>query len=76
MKKNMENFTDIFFSPNLKEQSFYFHCSHLEEETKNQIIQTIIKYNGVRFILFIYIYKNINIEIRSFLKSKDNSSNK
>ena len=45
----MENFTDIFFSSNLNEQSFYFHCSLLDEETKNNIIQTIINYNGVSF---------------------------
>ena len=56
----MENFAGIFSSPNLNEQSFYFHCSHLEEETKNQIIQTIIKYNGVSFY-FLLSYKIILI---------------
>ena len=53
MKKNMENFSDIFYSSNLNEQSFYFHCSFLEEDAKNEIIQTIIKYNGVSFNIII-----------------------
>jgi hypothetical protein len=57
MKKKMENFAGIFSSPNLNEQSFYFHCSHLEEETKNQIIQTIIKYNGVSFYFLLSYIK-------------------
>ena len=50
MQINMENFSTIFFSSNLNEQSFFFHCSLLDEESKNNIIQTIIKYNGVRLI--------------------------
>ena len=56
MEKNMDNFTDIFLSSNLNDQSFYLHCSFIDDEEKNEMIQTIIKNKGVSIIYYILLY--------------------
>jgi len=46
MEKKIEKFSEIFNSPNLNGQSFYLDNSSFDEETKNEIVQIIIKNNG------------------------------
>lgn len=56
MKSNHNEIVDFFPSSNLKNLSFFLYCPSINDEEREEISKTILKYKGVSNILI-----NINI---------------